>query len=125
MKMDIGTLPSGNYLLVVDVRDRERQLIGSRTIAFQRSNPLVDAEELEQALAAVDVNDEFVGKLTPEELRYSLKAILPLVPQQDAELVDIILRNDSLAAQRMYLYKFWLEKIASKPSQRMRNTWKW
>lgn len=117
VRMDIGELPSGNYQLVVDVRDRERALLSSRSIAFQRSNPMIDVAKFEEAMAQVVIEEEFVEDLTPEEVEYSLRAIGPLLPPNDVELVDILLRNDSLRAQRMYLYGFWLKENRIDPKQ--------
>lgn len=117
IRMDISELPSGNYQLVVDVRDRERTLLGSRSIGFQRSNPLIDVVKFEEAMARVTIEEEFVNDLTPEEVEYSLRAIGPLLPPNDVELVDIILRNDSLRAQRMYLYGFWLRENRVNPKE--------
>jgi GWxTD domain-containing protein len=120
LRMDISDLPSGNYQLVVDVRNRERELLSSNAMVFQRSNPLVDAQNFEEAMATVTIEEEFVQKLTPEELEYSLRAITPLLPQRDVELVDIIMRNDSLRAQRMYLYGFWLRENRVDPEKTYR-----
>jgi len=117
IRMDIGELPSGNYQLVVDVRDRERQLLSSRSIAFQRSNPMIDVAKFEEAMAQVVIEEEFVEDLSVAELEYSLRAIAPLLPQRDVELVDILLRNDSIRAQRMYLYGFWLKENRVDPKQ--------
>jgi GWxTD domain-containing protein len=117
IKMDIAGLASGNYQLVVDVRDRERTLLSSRTIFFQRSNPLVDAKNVEEALAGINLSEEFVQDLNPEELAYSLRAIASLLPQQDVELVDILLRTDSIQAQRAYLYSFWLRENRVDPQK--------
>ncbi|MEL6836630.1 MAG: GWxTD domain-containing protein [Bacteroidota bacterium] len=117
MQMDIGELPSGNYQLVVDVRDRERTLLSSRSIAFQRSNPMIDVAKFEEAMAQVVIEEEFVYDLDESELEYSLRAIGPILPQSDVELVDILLRNDSIRAQRMYLYGFWLKENRINPKQ--------
>ncbi|MEL6661076.1 MAG: hypothetical protein AAFR36_31795, partial [Bacteroidota bacterium] len=86
MQMDIGELPSGNYQLVVDVRDRERTLLSSRSIAFQRSNPMIDVAKFEEAMAQVVIEEEFVYDLDESELEYSLRAIGPILPQSDVEL---------------------------------------
>jgi GWxTD domain-containing protein len=117
LQMDISEVPSGNYQLVVDIRDRERKLISSRSTLFQRSNPLMDAVELEAALAEINLEEEFVNELDTAELAYSLKAILPIVPQKDTEMIDYILRGDSINAQRMYLYRFWANENRANPQQ--------
>lgn len=118
--MDISSLPSGNYQLVVDVRNRERELLSSSALAFQRSNPLQDAANFSEAMATLTIEDEFVEQLTPEELEYSLRAITPLLPPQDVEMVDLIVRYDSLRAQRAYLYGFWYKENRNNPEQTYR-----
>ncbi len=115
IQMDISDLPSGNYRLAVEVRDRERQLISTRSVFFQRANPLVDAERLEEALAQLTVEDEFVGQLTEEEVRIGLLAIIPHLPQNDVEVVDLLIRNDSVRSQRTYLYSFWAKENRAAP----------
>lgn len=117
LQLDISNLVSGNYQLLVEVRDRERRLIGDKRLAFQRSNPLLDAEQLEATLAQVTLEEEFVGDLNAEELRYALLAITPHLPQRDVSLVDAYLRNeaDSLRAQRMYLFSFWARERPADP----------
>jgi GWxTD domain-containing protein len=116
-QLDISTLPSGNYQLVVEVRDRERELISSREVRFQRSNPALDVAKVEEALASVDMEQVFVGKLSAEELEYSIRAIAAIVPPQDAEAINIMLAEENLNAQRMYLYSFWLREDRVRPEQ--------
>lgn len=114
-QVDISELPSGNYRLNLEIRNRAREVIGTKSVYFQRSNPLVDAEQLETALASVSLDDEFVGDMSKEELRYSLLAIVPHMPQGDVEMVDIIMKKDSLNAQKSYLYSFWARQNPANP----------
>lgn len=114
-RMDISNLPSGNYQLVVEVRNRERELLSTRSSLFQRANPIADAQLLEDALAAVNLEEEFVNELDKDELEYALRAIVAIMPSMDVELVDIMLRTDSIQAQRMYLYSFWLKENKNYP----------
>lgn len=113
IQMDISTLESGNYTLVVEVRNRMKALLGKKTLFFQRSNPFLNQEKID--LAEVNLNEEFVGKLNPEELEYSLRALTPLLPQTDVEVVNLMLKNDSINAQRMYLMSYWLQRSPTAP----------
>lgn len=115
IQMDISQLPSGNYMLVVEARSRTKALLSKKSIYFQRSNPFLNQEKID--LASLNLQEEFVGNLTPEELEYSLRAITPLLPQPDVELVNTILKNDSINAQRMYLMSFWLQRNPNTPKQ--------
>ncbi len=113
IQMDISTLESGNYTLVVEARDRLKALLSRKSLFFQRSNPYLNPTEEDlnqQALA-----DEFVSRLSKEDLNYSLRAIIPKIPQQDIETVGLMLKEDSLNAQRMYLFSYWIKKSATNP----------
>ena len=39
----------------------------------------------------------------------------PQLPQSDVELVDFMLKNDSISGQRLYLYSFWVQKNPNNP----------
>ncbi len=104
LSMDISKLPSANYNLVVEVRNRDGALLSNKEIFFQRSNPYLDLENAQKA----PLEEEFVSSLNKEELKYSLRAIAPLVKDADVEILNYILANkDSLAAQRRFLFTFW------------------
>lgn len=103
-QVDISKLPSGNFNLVVEVRDRAGELLSSKTVFFQRSNPYLDLEIAQEA----PLEEEFVADLTKEELRYSLKAIAPLVKGSEVEVLNYVIDNvEDLEAQRRYLFTFW------------------
>lgn len=116
LQMDISDLPSGNYELFVEVRDREKLLKSQKKIGFQRSNPYYqkDVEEMGE----IDMSTTFVGLLQPDELRYSLKAIAPIINAKDNELLNsVIARKDSIKAQQRLLYNFWLTKNPNNPKE--------
>jgi|APTNR8051073442_1049403.scaffolds.fasta_scaffold00665_8 GWxTD domain-containing protein len=117
-QIDISKLPSGNYRLAVEVRNRAKEVLDRRSIDFQRSNPIWDLEALSNAAAtpgAINTGNLFTADMPGEELKYSLLAILPLMPQRDVEVVNLMLRYDSLRAQRLYLYSFWAKESPADP----------
>jgi len=59
LQMDIKSLPSGNYYLTVEVRNRSGELLSSKEVFFQRSNPYMEVIALENA----EVEEEFVQDL--------------------------------------------------------------
>ena len=114
--MDISQVPSGNYNLIVEVRNRAKELMSQKRIFFQRSNPFLDRElESVQLAANVNLKEEFVEILTPEELEYSLRAMTPKLPQGDVDLVNSMIRDDSINAQRLYLFSFWAKESPTNP----------
>ena len=113
MQVDISKLESGNYNLRLEVRDASKQVVSKQIVFFQRSNPYLNKEKID--LAEVDLLNEFVGKLTPKQLEYSLRAMTPTVPNNDVDLINMMLKKDSVNAQRLYLFSYWTNKNPTNP----------
>jgi len=113
VQMEIGDVPSGNYELVVEVRNRLNELLSQESVFFQRSNPFLNAERIE--LAEVPLENEFVQRLTAEELEYSLRALTPKVSQADMDHLNAILAKDNLDAQRLFLFSYWTQQDPNQP----------
>lgn len=115
-QMDISQLPSGNYNLVIDVRNRDRELLGSKSVFFQRSNPYLNAstEEIAQDSGVV-LDKEFVGNLSDEELEYSLRAIAMQVDKNDGDHLNQLIKEKNTNAMRLYLFSFWAQENPNDP----------
>lgn len=115
MQLDISKIPSGNYYLALEIRDRYKKLISRKQVFFQRSNPYL--WQSEEELAATDISNEFVQQLTPEELEFGLRALGPKIPQTDVEAVNMMLQAKNANAQRMYLFTYWTQRYPANPEQ--------
>lgn len=115
LAVDISQLPSGDYQFRVEVRNRNKDLLSFRTRPFQRSNPYLNSTP--ESIAAADVEESFVNKLSAEDLRYSLKALAPVVGGQENEILNLIIKDDDLSAQRLYLFNYWIKKHPNLPDQ--------
>lgn len=114
-QIDISELPTGNYLLAIEVRSATNELISRKELSFQRSNPLMAQKQREELLADVNLDDEFVGQLDFDTLRYHLLALLALMPQNDIESVNLMMRNKNVEALRMYLFAYWVNERPADP----------
>ena len=114
-QVDIANLPSGNYLLVVEVANRYKEVFSRKSVHFQRSNPFVKSSREEIATKVETLEDEFVSKLSDEELRYGLKAIAMLVDDHDGEVLNLILKDGKREAMELYLFSFWARENPANP----------
>jgi GWxTD domain-containing protein len=113
LQLDISQLQTGNYNLVLEVRSRAKELLGQKSIYFQRSNPYLQIDL--DALTAEDLGGEFVSKLNADQLKYSLRSITPKLPPRDMEMVNNILKSGNLDNQRAYLFSFWVQESPNNP----------
>lgn len=113
LNLDITTLESGNYRLTVEVRSRNKELLSRKEVPFQRSNPFLNAGQ--EDLSGVSLKDEFVGRLSEEDLQYSLRAIAPVVPTDETEWLNGLIREGSPEARQLYLFSYWSKKNPNRP----------
>ena len=113
LKLDISELPSGQYELFVEIRNRAKELLSRKKVEFQRSNPYLEATH--EVTEKAELKDEFVGKLTQEELRYGLRAVAPLVKEGDVELLNSVIKNPDSTIQQRFLFNFWVNQNPNQP----------
>ncbi len=106
-QLDISKLPSGNYNMVVEVKNKSGELLSKKSIAFQRSNPFIDSTREEIASQTSGLEEEFVSEMTVQELRYALRAIAMQVDDTDGELINTIIAEEKPEAMQLYLFSFW------------------
>ncbi len=115
MQADIRQLPSGNYLLEVEVRDAHKTLLSQKSVRFHRTNPYLNISR--EALAQMSLNSEFVATLDSAQLHYSLRAIAPLINDSDGQLLNKLLKSGDIAAQRLFLFHYWTQQNPNHPQQ--------
>ena len=112
--LDIANLPSGNYELVIDIRDRAGESLMNSQVAFQRSNPGVRNDS-----RTVDVATSFAALITDEKLlNYYLKALYPISNDAEINAVEGLVKVSDLEAKQSFLYEFWVNRSELDPAQR-------
>lgn len=117
-QMDISKLESGNYLLTIEVRNTANELLKTRSLTFQRSNPflLVNENELTEEV----LSRQFVQALDEKELRFALRAIGPLLANEESATVHNLLTSSDLKQMRYYVFRYFVQQDANNPEQAYR-----
>lgn len=113
VQMDINKLGSGNYSLTVELRNAANELLTSRSLTFQRSNPFLHAVETE--LTDEVVGRQFVQKLSEDTLRYGLRAISALAVGVETDMLKNILQTGDPKAMRFYLFRHFMREDPNNP----------
>ena len=108
--MDIKELPSGNYNLVVELRNRDNQTMMYKKVMFYRSNPGVKAKEMS------DFATTFAGKYTDEpQLNIYLDGLYPIASEMEKEVSRELIKRPGLEEKQAFLYRFWTARDAMAP----------
>lgn len=108
--IDISELPSGNYNLVVELRNREGQTMLYKRVPFYRSNPGVKGVEIS------DFTTTFAGRYNDEpELDIYLEALYPIASDMEKSVVNELIRRPGLEEKQAFLYRFWQSRNTMSP----------
>ena len=116
---DISQLYSGNYEIVVEVRNRKNEIISSKRTAFQRNKKNPNAEQIGKTtnnsteisrldFQNIPIEQTFVQNLSLQDAEYQLYAIMPLlVDDAEMRVVKNLLNSKDLTYAKRYLFRFW------------------
>lgn len=109
---DIQKLPSGNYNLVVEIKNKENKSLALKKVFFQRSNPAAN-----EILVSSDYINSFVTTISPTELEDFIKSTSPISSQIELNFAKNQLSNKDPELMRQYFYNFWLTKNSANPEE--------
>lgn len=101
----ITDLPSGNYNLVIEVRNTKNEIITDKRIFFQRSNP--SATPL---LSSDDYFNTFVDNMSKDELTENIKTIQPISSRMEIQFAENQLNGNEEDLMKQFFYNFWITK---------------
>jgi GWxTD domain-containing protein len=113
--LNIKMLPSGNYNLVVEVRDKENKLITDQRVFIQRSNPKVEANLNE--LNALSVQNSFVEKIPLDTLNEYIKYLRPISTRIEVEYEMHVIAAKELLAKQQFFLSFWTKRNQVNPQE--------
>ena len=113
--LDITELPSGNYYLVVEMRDRSNALICSHSAFFQRSNPGVGYDM--SNIAAVNITNSFVSQINNiDTLRQYIRFLEPICSEAERDYTAGLVKTDDLKTMQQFFLNFWSSRAPLNPS---------
>jgi len=114
--IDITNLPSGNYYLVLEARDRNNEVIGLNRYFFQRSNPYYQVDE--SMMANIDISSVFTGKIDNiDTIREYIRTIDPISTMVEKEYGRQLIKTGDITTMQQYFYTFWASRNRVTPEQ--------
>jgi len=115
-EFDITGLPSGNYSLVVNMRDRENNVLTQNFIFFQRSNPGVGSSALD--LTSVSLDNTFADRITnADSLREYIRSLQPVSTELESIFIKAQVETASLEVMKQFFLRFWQTRNEINPQK--------
>jgi GWxTD domain-containing protein len=116
---DISKLPSGNYELVIELRNKQNELLVSNLLFFQRNNPSIQFNIAD--LASIDVNATFASRITSlDTLREFVQCLAPIATQFEKTFIFKQSFASDLKTNQQFLYNFWAFRDPVNPEKAWR-----
>ena len=113
MEFGIGKLPSGNYLLALELRDRNDSLVQRRAQFFQRNNPISYDPG---ALIAGELGPNFTDVYTdPDSLAEYLSSMRPIADEMERKMIDDRWKDKKPELMRQLMFTFWYNRSPQDP----------
>ena len=109
----IGTLPSGNYNLVVEVRDRNNAVVDKKKLFFQRSNPNLPIKT--ENLASMDLSNSFVMNIPSDSLHECISCLGPISSTSERQYAETQIKVGDHELMRRYIQHFWEKRSRLEP----------
>jgi GWxTD domain-containing protein len=107
---DIRDLPSGNYLLALEVRDKRGELVSRAEQFFMRNNPVQRTYDL-QAMNTIDLTNTFAGAMTSvDSLVEHINSMRPIADQLERKIIDDRIKDRDMDLMRRFFYSFWANR---------------
>ena len=110
---DIRSLPSGNYVLALEARDRSGQLLARTERFLQRNNPI--SYRLDD-LSTVSMGGTFADRITePDSLAEFINCLRPIADDLERKMIDDRWKDREMDLMRRFFYSFWFNRNGIDP----------
>ena len=118
-QFNIEGLPSGNYELVVEVKNKKNESLNETRYFIQRSKPLdlADFAEIED----FELDQMFAGEINNKDsLNRYIKSLRPIANEQEKGFIDRDMRGTDLKFMKRFFYTFWNDRNTVEPGKEWR-----
>lgn len=114
-EFDLSQLLSGNYFLVIELKNANNEIIAEKKVFFQRSNPALEPS-LEDYKNTY-IQGTFVENMHSDSVLRYLDYLYARSTPRELDMAAILLkeRNDTLA--RQFFYTFWSQRNYANPEK--------
>lgn len=118
-EINIEKLPSGNYNLVMEVKNRDNESLLKSKFFFQRSNPNMDPKiDITELIKETDIKNTFEGSMeNADSLREYVACLRPLADMNEKNFIDYQLKTASTEIMQNYFIEFWLKRSNVEPGE--------
>jgi GWxTD domain-containing protein len=114
-------IPSGNYNIVVELRNKKNELLEGGKFFFQRSNPMEVALAQQDSIidnSLMDMSNTFVASYNRvQELKHHVRCLIPIASQSEVTYINRRINYNDAEMMKRFLYNFWTRRYPNSASE--------
>lgn len=112
-EFDISNLPTGNYNLVIEVRNKNNELLSVSQVFFERTNSNVEAQQL---ASDADVTGSFIASIDNRDtICEFIRCLRPISTESEKYWVDQNIKTADMLTLKRYFLFFWEQRSPDYP----------
>lgn len=116
-EIPLSDLPSGNYNLVVEVRNRENELVAQNSVYLQRSNRM-SLPDATTDFTQLDISNTFASYITGTEvLKEHINSLYPIASPLEKTFINNQLKLADEKIMQQFFYDFWAKRSPVNPEK--------
>lgn len=115
-KFNISELPSGNYNIVVGVKNKLNEVVAQKKCFFQRKNTKLKSALTD--ISSVSVENTFISKIeNKDSLKEWIRSLRPVATQSEKSFIDNQLKTADEKLMQQFIYNFWQTRNPIAPEE--------
>ncbi|NVO04156.1 MAG: GWxTD domain-containing protein [Bacteroidetes bacterium] len=115
-EFDIKELPSGNYYLVVEVRDKDNSPVAINKLFFQRSNPNLTFDV--NQITSLQYQNTFVDSFKNADLLLDfINCLYPISSEMERNYETNQMKKADITTMKQFFLNFWINRNSSNPEK--------
>lgn len=112
---DINQLPTGNYNLVVQIKDQNNFVIAEQSQRFQRLNMFNNVNT--QSLEDINIDGTFIDRINKDSLDEFIYCLRPISSSIEYTIIDNQMDHMNDSTKIKYFYSFWYSRNQEEPEK--------
>lgn len=113
-EFNITELPTGNYYLINELKDKNNKSLALNKLFFQRNNPKYQIKN--EDLASISLQNSFVEQITnADTLKEYIRCLRPIANQLEVNFITKELSSVDLKTMQQFFLGFWRQRNNTMP----------
>ena len=126
--LPLSDVPTGNYNLVIEVRDDQNRIMERKFVFFQRMSSITSISTSDDYVQQGETNDvygTFVSKYQNlDDLKEFLRCLHPISTQEEIAIVNTRMNFRDRNLMWKFMYNFWKQRDSDNPEEAWLAYWK-